>query len=448
MLWGVGIDKGDDEGAPTHHLCTTRRGATNCEHLDQNRKMASADSNVKQSFLAAARKGERVVSLDGQPAVAAPLTCAGCRRTLEPPVAFAPVSSAGKENSAQEGDEVEAERCYCSECRAALLGPPCMSCGGAVARADGIVALDGHWHRKCFRCTHGLCGTLLGERYFVHEGSPYCRAHYLELAGERCAACNGVVDGGLRALGRAWHEDCLRCAQSGEPLGAGTAYLHEGRPVASESRVAVAPRCLACGEPAVSGRVYAHGGVYHSDCFRCVHCRVLIGERKFVLFDGEPYLDACYQQLFGASAGEAMRTQVHGTHHRYALTVPLLLSIGPAGLANFSTKHEELLPAVRRLLRESGILQFSTFLFQPPAVSKPSLVIHMLIPATLDAHSALPSILQTERVGQQWEQLMASVHDVAASRGNSWYSNLASELGPSGSGSTAAVASEAAAVEE
>ena len=163
--------------------------------------------------------------------------------------------------------------------------------------------------------------------------------------------------------------------------------------------------------------------------FQCVHCRSIIGERRFVIFDTEPYLDGCYQKLFGASAGEAMRAQLHGALRRYALTVPLLLSLGPAGLQRFITKHEELLPAVRRMLREHGIVQFGTFLFQPPAVSKPSLVLHMQIPATLDAEEALPQLLQADRIGQQWEQLVASVHDAASARGKEWYANIVQELG-------------------
>ena len=141
--------------------------------------------------------------------------------------------------------------------------------------------------------------------------------------------------GGLRALGRVWHDDCLRCAETDEPLAPGTAYLHEGRPVAPAARLRTAPNCHACGEPAISERVYAHGCVYHSSCFRCAHSRELIGERKFVVFDGEPYLDGHYQKLFGASAGEARRTQVHGAPSRYAVHVPLLLSLGSAGLRAF-----------------------------------------------------------------------------------------------------------------
>ena len=41
-----------------------------------------------------------------------------------------------------------------------------------------------------------------------------------------------------------------------------------------------------------------------------------------------------------------MRTQVHGTHNRYAVCVPLLLSLGNSGLKAFIERHEELMPQV------------------------------------------------------------------------------------------------------
>lgn len=141
------------------------------------------------------------------------------------------------------------------------------------------------------------------------------------------------------------------------------------------------------------------------------------------------WLTGCYQKLFGSSAGEALRTQVHGTHHRYAVTVPLLMSLGASGLASFVAKHEALLPSVRRLLREAGVLQLGSYLFEPPNVQKPLLLLHMLIPATLDANDALPNLLRNDRVGQQWEQLISSVHDAASSRGNPWWSTIVRELG-------------------
>lgn len=119
-----------------------------------------------------------------------------------------------------------------------------------------------------------------------------------------------------------------------------------------------------------------------------------------------------------------MRAQLHGALRRYAVSIPLLVSLGQPGLQRFMLKHEELLPQVRRLLREHGIVQFATFLFQPPAVSKPLLMLHMQIPATLVADEALPQLLQADRIGQQWDQLVASVHDAPASRGNPWWSTI------------------------
>ena len=375
----------------------------------------NAPSNV---FASAAQRGQKIVTIGDAEPCAAPIPCDGCARPLEAPLAFLSLSP----TESGQGR-------FCGDCRAAFLGPPCAGCNDPVARADGLLAADKHWHRNCLRCADSSCGMLLGERYFVHEQLPYCREHYLDLAGERCGACGLVVDGGLKALGRAWHDECFRCAETNEPLGVGRAFLHEGRPIGPDARLVTAARCHACSEPAVVGRIFAHGCVYHSDCFRCVHCRVLIGERKFVVFDGEPYLEGCYQKLFGASAGEAMRTQIHGTHHRFAVQVPLQMQLGTSALANFRTKHEEMLPQVRRLLREAGITQFASFIFLPPAVSKPSLILQMLIPTTLDAETILNELLQADRIGQQWQELLTSAHDSAAARGNSWWSTISRELG-------------------
>ena len=390
------------------------------------------------AFVSHAQKGERVISLDGSRA-RPPLACDGCGKTLEPPVVFCPLVASddnllppGSDGGMVMDDDGGAradDQHFCCECRSTLLGPPCRGCGKPTSRADGVLAGDAHWHKQCLRCSHVTCQALLGERYFVHEDRIFCREHYLARAAEHCAGCGGVVDGGLRALGRAWHEGCLRCAVSDEPLVVGEAFLHEGRPVAPTARERTAPRCQGCGEPATANRVYAHGVVYHHDCFRCVHCRAIIGERRFVMFDSEPYLDGCYQKLFGASAGEAMRAQLHGEIQRYALSVPLLPSLGAPGLQRFLIKHEELLPSVRRMLREHGIVQFGSFLFEPPAVSKPLLLLHMQIPVMLDAAEVLPQLLQTDRIGQEWEQLVASVHDAPGSRGRAWYENMVRECG-------------------
>ena len=139
--------------------------------------------------------------------------------------------------------------------------------------------------------------------------------------------CDEPVDGGLRALGRAWHDACLTCQHSGEALGEGDFYLHEGAPLSGAALRHTAPLCASCGEPALKARLYRHppyspwlhsprlyllwvhslwphlpwlylltmkarlfamGDAYHRACFRCACCQAEIGERRFVPHDGEP----------------------------------------------------------------------------------------------------------------------------------------------------------------
>ena len=68
------------------------------------------------------------------------------------------------------------------------------------------------------------------------------------------------------------------------------------------------------------------------------------------------------------------------------------------------------------------------FLFQPPAVGKPSLCLALTLPAELDASEALPELLKHERQCQQWEQLVAGVHDIGQSKGNPWWATIVPEL--------------------
>jgi L-rhamnose mutarotase len=114
---------------------------------------------------------------------------------------------------------------------------------------------------------------------------------------------------------------------------------------------------------------------------------------------------------------------------RYAVQVPLSMQLGPAGLENFAQKHAEIFPAVRRLLRERGVTEAHAFLFQPPAVPKPVLCLTMTMPIELEAREALPEMLKEERQSQQWEQLVAAMHDAGQSKGNPWWATIAPELG-------------------
>ena len=137
---------------------------------------------VQQAFVHAARKGERLVSIDGG-AAAPPVACCGCGRSLEPPLAFAPLMGGGAPGSGRGLDDdtgstsagaTDDAQHYCGDCRAAFLGPPCAGCGQPVSRADGLLALDAHWHRGCLRCSHEPCRALECISYAAKGG---CSCH-------------------------------------------------------------------------------------------------------------------------------------------------------------------------------------------------------------------------------------------------------------------------------
>lgn len=379
-----------------------------------------AAAELGEQFDAAAARGERLACVEGcAPVPQDSLQCGGCARVLRQSTVYA-VTATDK-----------ARTFFCEQCRADLLGPACRRCNKPTSRDTSVIALDSTWHRDCFRCEEDGCDEVLADGYLEHQGSAYCRRHYLAQAGERCGKCGEVVDGGLRAMGKVWHAGCLTCEVTGEalkPAPPASAWLVDGKPIADAARRLRAARCGGCGEPALNERVFALGKVWHRDCFRCVHSREVIGERRFVLHDDEPYLEGCYQKLFGASAEPETRARLAEESVRYALTMPLLPQLGTAGLSQFSAKHAELLPHVRRALRLHGVTALQSFVFLPPTLPKPSLMLTFTVPRSLDLRDALPDMLRSDRHTVAWEQHLSSGFDPALARGNPWYGAIAREI--------------------
>jgi len=56
----------------------------------------------------------------------------------------------------------------------------CAKCGKSVYPLEAIAALDKHYHKQCFRCTH--CDQVISLKGFsAIGGEPYCKPHYLSL---------------------------------------------------------------------------------------------------------------------------------------------------------------------------------------------------------------------------------------------------------------------------
>jgi len=104
----------------------------------------------------------------------------------------------------------------------------CLGCLGDVGAAH-VEALDGLWHSKCFVCTN--CGIPLAEEEFIvkNKNQPWCRPCNINSA-PTCPTCNLPVTGKiLNALGKSWHSACFVCSKCGLLL---DDYMEDkGRPV-------------------------------------------------------------------------------------------------------------------------------------------------------------------------------------------------------------------------
>lgn len=109
---------------------------------------------------------------------------------------------------------------YCKVHYEILLLKKCAKCGKPI-KGLALTAIEKSWHPDHFTCH--ICNELLAEKFFAHEGLPYCAPHYAQLFGESCAHCHDPIIGtGQVFLDKAYHthhffcNTCKRLLKSGE----------------------------------------------------------------------------------------------------------------------------------------------------------------------------------------------------------------------------------------
>ncbi|KAM7302486.1 LIM and senescent cell antigen-like-containing domain protein 1 [Ixodes scapularis] len=155
----------------------------------------------------------------------------------------------------------------------------CAKCGEGFGQLEKIVNSCGQiWHPECFVCAQCF-RRFPDDVYYEFEGRNYCEYDFRRLFIPMCAQCMGDISGRLiRALGRDWHADCLRCKRCKAGLSdTGLVSIHR-RPYCRQCYKAIQAEdagkltCAKC-EEAIDGAPLRHrGDVYHPYHFNCAKC--------------------------------------------------------------------------------------------------------------------------------------------------------------------------------
>eukprot|EP00127_Corallochytrium_limacisporum_P004232 Clim_evm177s157 gene=Clim_evmTU177s157 len=153
-------------------------------------------------------------------------------------------------------------------------------------------AAEQTYHQNCFNCV--TCGKgLLSEVFYEHEYEIYCEADYQGLFCPKCAYCEKpVIDKCINALDQVWHVEHFFCSQCGNPFGADGFMAYEGKPYCQEDYNQIfAPKCSGCDKAIMKGCVQALGLQWHPECFVCADCREPFGDGRFFDHEGKPYCE-------------------------------------------------------------------------------------------------------------------------------------------------------------
>ena len=129
-----------------------------------------------------------------------------------------PVPSDAEGTSSPEDDGDESLRFYCHLDFHEKFSPRCRSCKTPI-EGEVVLACGGEWHKGHFFCAE--CGDPFDEGipFVEREGYAWCVGCHTRRFSGKCQGCRRpVCDGGVRALGGEWHEECF-CCEVCSPLG-------------------------------------------------------------------------------------------------------------------------------------------------------------------------------------------------------------------------------------
>ena len=195
---------------------------------------------------------------------------------------------------------------YCLSHYLLVSGMICSACKTPI-QENAVIVHGAKLHSGCFVCSAPQCGKEFTDSYNLHQGKPYCDAHYKELSGVTCSSCGLAIDEkAVKALGGLFHRKCFSCLRCASPfLRPGEKpqpfLAMEGKPICVPCHEAALgsqqKECAACRKELVPGQcLSAMGSGWCATCFVCTQCRSPF-KGAFYNVGGRPYDEQCARNL-------------------------------------------------------------------------------------------------------------------------------------------------------
>jgi len=192
---------------------------------------------------------------------------------------------------------------YCPVClekEMAKLRPDahqCAMCGELII--GHYLKVKGQFlHPRHFRCEECGC-EFKGGDCMEFEGDFYCIPHYEILQLKKCARCGKPCKGrSVTALGKTWHTDHFTCHICNEPFAGPNFHAHEGNPYCQTHYVQMfGDNCADCHQPIITGGAKFLGKAFHDDCLKCVQCSKVLKSGDFTSWEAKPMCISCYKKI-------------------------------------------------------------------------------------------------------------------------------------------------------
>ncbi|EJW82531.1 hypothetical protein WUBG_06558 [Wuchereria bancrofti] len=104
----------------------------------------------------------------------------------------------------------------------------CALCNTSLGE-EAVIAMNRLWHPDHFRCH--ACNAPIKQTYQIADEMPYCVQCFSKKYNPKCHGCGEIlIDSCLIALDKHWHPRCFTCAACKQPLPNGEHYIIDDLP--------------------------------------------------------------------------------------------------------------------------------------------------------------------------------------------------------------------------